>query len=46
MWRCWKVEKYITIAFDDGPREPMIQMIDKFKKFSLENEDEAIFIEK
>ena len=27
--------KYITIAFDDGPREPMIQMIDKFKKFGL-----------
>ncbi len=27
--------KYITIAFDDGPREPLIQMVDKFKKFGM-----------
>ncbi len=26
--------KYISIIFDDGPREPMCEMIDKFKEFN------------
>lgn len=29
------MEKYISIVFDDGPREPMKEMIDKFKKFGF-----------
>lgn len=29
------MDKYITIAFDDGPREPLIEIVDKFKKFGL-----------
>lgn len=28
-------KKYLTIVFDDGPREPMCEMIDKFKKYGF-----------
>lgn len=27
--------KYLTVVFDDGPREPMIEIVDKFKKYNF-----------